>query len=136
MKKRYLISIGVVLLIILALGCAGSNNSGSNSDNYQTGNSTQAVQEDSQPALTVLDSQLVKEEYGGYSIKGTAKANKDLTYAEVSAKCYGPDGAVLGSYIANMNNLKAGETWNFKIIGPVDAGTKVDKYTIGNGNSF
>jgi hypothetical protein len=139
MKKRY-ITIGVIILFILVLGCAGSgnNNSGtsSKSDNYQTGNSSEVSQEVSQEPLTILDSKLVKEQYSGYSITGTAKANKDLGYAEVSAKCYGPDGAVIGSYIANMNNLKKGEKWNFKVIVPTDESTRVVNYTIANGNSF
>lgn len=139
MKKRY-ITIGVIILFILVLGCAGSgnNNSGtsSKSDNYQTGNSTEVNQEVPQEPLTILNSKLVKEQYGGYSITGTAQANKDLSYAEVSAKCYGSDGAVIGSYIANMNNLKKGEKWNFKVIGPVDNTVRVTNYTIANGNSF
>jgi hypothetical protein len=135
--KKALIVIGVITLAIIALGCSGSSNNGSStSDNYQQGNSTQAVQEVSQPALTILNSKLVKEEYSGYSITGTAKANKDLTYAEVSAKCYGPDGAVIGSYLTNMQNLKSGETWNFTVIVPTDESTRVTNYTIANGNSL
>jgi hypothetical protein len=139
MKKRY-IAIGVIILFILVLGCAGSgnNNSGtsSKSDNYQSGNSSETNQEAPQEPLTILNSKLEKNEYAGYYITGTAQANKDLTYAEISAKCYGPDGSVIGSYIANMNNLKKGEKWNFKVIGPVDDTVRVTNYTIANGNSF
>ncbi len=131
--KKIFITFGVVLLVLLALGCSGSNNS---SDNTQSGNTEEVTQVEEQEPLTVVDSQLVKEQYGGYSITGTAKANKDLSYAEISAKCYDPDGAVIGSYLTNMNNLKAGETWNFKVIGPMDDSVRVANYTIGNGNSF
>lgn len=107
MKKIY-IAILAIVAIFLALGCAGSNNNAVN--NYKEGNVTEVKQETTQEPLTVIDSKLVKEEYGGYSITGTAKANKDLTYAEVSAKCYDSSGAVIGSYLTNMNNLKTGET--------------------------
>lgn len=98
------------------------------------GDSTETVS--TQEPLEILNSKLVPESYGGYSITGTAKANKDLTYAEVTAKCYGQDGAVIGSYIANMNNLGAGETWNFRVIGPMGEDVRVENYTITNGNSF
>lgn len=131
MKKIY-IAILVIFAVFLAIGCSGS---GSNSDNnYQQGNTTDVTQAEEKQPLEIIDSKLVKEQYGGYSITGTAKANKDLGYAEVSAKCYGTDGAVMGSYIANMNNLAAGETWNFKVIGPFEG--VVTNYTIRNGNSF
>ena len=132
MKKLY-ITIAAVLLVVLALGCSGND---SGSDNYQAGNTTEVKQESTQEPLTIIDSKLEKEQYGGYSITGTAKANKDLSYAEVSAKCYGADGAVIGSYLTNMNNLGADETWNFKIIGPIDDSVRVENYTIKNGNSF
>lgn len=117
----------------MALGCSGNS---SNPDKYQPGNSTQANQEASKPPLEILNSKLMKQEYGGYAVTGTAKANKDLTYAEVSVKAYGSDGAVIGSYITNMNNLKAGETWNFKVLGPFDDSVRVVNYTIANGNSW
>ena len=132
MKKLYW-AILVIVLVFLALGCAGSNNT---SSDYQEGDSSQVTQQENAPALEILNSKLVKEDYGGYSVQGTAKANKDLTYAEVSVKCYGADGAVIGSYITNMNNLKAGETWNFKVIGPFDDSVRVANYTIANGNSW
>ncbi len=132
MKKLY-IAIGIILLVFLAIGCSGSN---SGSDNYKEGNTTEVKQTEAKEPLEIIDSKLVKEQYGGYSITGTAKANKDLSYAEVSAKCYGADGAVIGSYLTNMNNLGADETWNFKIIGPIDDSVRVENYTIKNGNSF
>jgi len=133
MKKMTIFSILIIFAVFAAIGCTGNNSS---SDNYQQGNSSEVAQAEEKAPLEIVNSELGKEEYGGYSITGTAKANKDLSYAEVSAKCYGPDGAVLGSYITNMNNLKSGETWNFKIIVPVDSSTRVTNYTIGNGNSF
>lgn len=133
MKKITIFSILIIFAVFAAIGCTGNS---SNSDNYKQGNSSEVTQVEEKAPLEVIDSKLVKESYGGYSITGTAKANKDLSYAEVSAKCYGSDGAVLGSYIANMNNLKSGETWKFKIIGPMGEDVRVSNYTIGNGNSF
>ena len=143
MKKIYIV-FGVILLALLVVGCSGSNNTTteSKSDNSQPATAepatqpTQVKQEVAEEPLTIIDSKLVKEEYIGYSITGTAKANKDMSYAEISAKCYGPDGAVIGSYLTNMQNLKAGETWNFKVIGPMDDSVRVENYTIAAGNCF
>lgn len=131
--KKIIVIIVAIALILISLGCSENND---NSDNYQGEYSTEITQEAAQPALTILDSKLVKEEYGGYSVTGTAKAGTDLSYAEVLAKFYDPDGSVIGSYIANTNNLKTGETWNFKIIGPVDNSVKVANYAIEEGDSF
>lgn len=136
--KKYIFVLTIMLAVMAAVGCSSSDSSGSNIniDNYQSENYTELTQTAEQPALTILDSKLTKDEYGVYFIIGTAKANKDLGYTEVSAKCYGPDGKVIGSYVANMNNLKAGEIWNFKVIGPIDDSVKVTNYIISSGNYF
>jgi len=133
--KKYIFVLIIMLVVIAAIGCS-SRGSNTNIDNYQSENYTELTQTAEPPALTILDSKLTKDEYGVYFIIGTAKANKDLGYTEVSTKCYGPDGKVIGSYIANINNLKAGEIWNFKVIGPVDDSVRVTKYTIASGNYF
>lgn len=128
--KKYAIVFLTVFAIMVAVGCTGSNNA----NNYQSGNSTQATQETTKPALEILNSQLNKEQYGGYSVTGTAKANRDLSYAEVSVKSYNANGGVIGSYLTNIQNLKAGETWNFKVLGPFDDSVRVTNYTIAPGN--
>ena len=129
MKKIY-IAFGVILMALLVLGCSGSNNASDNSksDNTPPATTEQAVQTDEQPALTILDRKLVKEEYGGYSITGTAKANKDLGYAQVDAQFKDANGVILQSSLANVQNLKAGDMWSFKVIGPFEG--NVGNYSI------
>ncbi|MDD4588849.1 MAG: FxLYD domain-containing protein [Parabacteroides sp.] len=129
MKKIY-IAFGVILLALLVIGCSGSNNASDNSksDNAQPATTEQAVQTEEQPALTILDSKLVKEEYGGYSITGTAKANKDLGYAQVDAQFKDANGVILQSSLANVQNLKTGDMWSFKVIGPFEG--NVGNYSI------
>lgn len=135
MKKIY-VTLIVIILAFLVLGCAGSKsgNSDISSDNSQQAQ-TQAVEQPAEP-LTILDSTITHDEITGYAVSGTARANKDLSYAEVTSKCYDSNGAVIGSYLTNMQNLKKGETWNFKILGPFDNSVKVSNYTVSNGNSF
>jgi hypothetical protein len=126
MKKIY-IAILAIVLVFMALGCAGTDDTAtnSNSDNAQPVQVKQAVAKE---PLTILDSKLVKEEYGGYSITGTAKANKDLGYAEVDAQFKDAGGVILQSSLANVQNLKAGDKWSFKVIGPFEG--NVDNYSI------
>lgn len=135
MKKRnVIIGLVIVLAVFMAFGCSGSGSN--NTDKYQQGDSTQVNKVDNKQPLEILESHLVKEEYGGYSVEGTAMSNKDLSYAEITVKCYDADGATIGSYLTNMQNLKAGEKWSFKVIGPIGDDKRVANYTIANGNSF
>jgi hypothetical protein len=130
MKKIYIATITAIVLVFLALGCSGSNNTADNSksDNSQPATTEQVVQTEEQPALTIIDSKLVKEEYGGYSITGTAKANNDLGYAQVDAQFKDANGVILQSSLANVQNLKAGDMWSFKVIGPFEG--NVGNYSI------
>jgi len=129
MKKIYIL-FGVILLVLLAVGCTGNDNAAtnSNSDNPQVTETAQAQPDEETGPLTILDSKLVKEEYGGYAITGTAKANKDLGYAEVDAQFKDANGVVLQSSLANVQNLKVGDVWSFKVIGPFEG--NVDNYSI------
>jgi len=126
MKKIYIV-FGVILLALLALGCSGTNNTAT--DTSQPAPVKQVIEE---KPLTILDSKLVKEEYGGYSITGTAKANKDLGYAEVDAQFKDADGVILQSSLANVQNLKSGDVWSFKVIGPFEG--NVENYSIAVSN--
>ena len=54
----------------------------------------------------------------GYAlcIEGTVTNNsgRDLSYVQILIPTYDADGNKVGSAIANINNLKDGETWKFK----------------------
>lgn len=72
----------------------------------------------SKEKLTILSSEIEYGEYGTLSIVGTAKntAGEDLTYCQISAKFYDSDNAVIGTSLANINNLGDGESWKFEIM--------------------
>ena len=56
----------------------------------------------------------------GYAlyIEGTVTNNsgRDLTYVQILIPTYDADGNKVGSAMANINNLKDGETWKFEAI--------------------
>ena len=137
MKKIYIL-FGVILLVLLAVGCTGNDNAAtnSNSDNPQVTEASQAQPEAETAPLTILDSKLVKDEYGGYSVVGNATANKDLSYAEVDASFTDQSGALVGSFLANIQNIEEGNRWSFTIIAPVGSSVRVTDYNIKVGNCF
>ena len=51
-------------------------------------------------------------------IEGTVTNNsgRDLSYVQILIPTYDADGNKVGSAMANVNNLKDGETWKFKAI--------------------
>lgn len=119
MKTVYKIGIAVIAVFLL-LGCIGSNGN-SNTSNTQSDNKQSTAPTAPQEVLTVTENTLTKDQYGYYYVQGTAVANKDLGYAEIDAQFTDADGAVVGSFLTNTQNLKKGQTWKFKIIGPVDS---------------
>lgn len=128
MKKLY-IAIAALLLVFLVLGCSGTNNT---SDNTQ-----QATQpETPKTALTLVNQTLAPESYGGYSIKGTAIANKDLKYAQIDAQFFDKDGALVYSSLTNTQNIKSGTQWKYKIIGPVDTTIQVSTCNVTEGTCY
>ena len=56
----------------------------------------------------------------GYAlyIEGTVTNNsgRDLSYVQILIPTYDADGNKVGSAMANINNLKDGETWKFKAV--------------------
>lgn len=110
MKKLILI-LSIFILICTSPGCT------ENKTEYQNG-STPAAETQKEATLTIIDSTLEKEEYGGYIVTGTAQSDADVSYAEVDVKFYDAEGAVLQSGMTNIVDLKAGEPWKFKVYGP------------------
>ncbi|MEN6293145.1 MAG: FxLYD domain-containing protein [Methanobacterium sp.] len=123
MKTIYKIGIAV-LAVFLLLGCLGSNTN-TNKSSTPSDNVQSAPEKAPELPLNVTENTLTKDQYGYYYVQGTAIANKDMTYAEIDAQFTDEDGAVVGSFLANTNNLKKGQTWKFKIIGPIDTSVRV-----------
>jgi uncharacterized protein YcfL len=125
--KKFVLILSIFVLTVSALGCT------SNSTEYQNGSTpatTPVINETPAVAdITILNDSLVKDDIGGYNVKGTAQANKDMSYAEIDVKFYDKSGAVLQSGLTNILDLKAGEKWNFEVLGP-GSDKKVDSYKI------
>jgi hypothetical protein len=49
--------------------------------------------------------------------------DKDFSYVQVQMTVYRHDGTVVDRGLANVNNIKAGETWSWKTIQSDDSGT-------------
>jgi hypothetical protein len=47
----------------------------------------------------------------------TNNCGRDLTYVEITYKLYDRAGNVVGTALANQDNLKAGEIWRFSALG-------------------
>ena len=75
---------------------------------------------ESKEKLSISDTNMVVtyNEYLGYSatITGVAKntSGQDLSYASVEFSVYDVSGNNLGTALANINNLMAGDTWRFQ----------------------
>jgi hypothetical protein len=84
--------------------------------------------------LIILNYHATTSEYGSYIIVGTAQntGSKEMEYAEVDVKFYDSYGNLIDSSLDNINNLGAGETWNFEVyfLGSGTVGT----YTINPGS--
>jgi len=119
--KKIGIILTIFLLTFLSLGCTETKSE------YQTGSTNEAAPPTTE--LSILDSKLEQEEYGGWIITGTAQTNTDISYAEVDVKFYDAEGAVLQSGMTNVLDLAAGEKWNFKVYGP-GSDVRVAEYKI------
>lgn len=65
----------------------------------------------------------------------TNKADKDLSYVQVSYNLFDADGNQIGTALANTNNLADGGTWKFEAFGSA-AVDQVASYKIGDVTGF
>ena len=65
----------------------------------------------------------------------TNKADKDLSYVQVSYNLFDADGNQIGTALANTNNLADGGTWKFEAFGSA-AVDEVASYKIGDVTGF
>jgi hypothetical protein len=127
---------GIVLAVLLLLGLvvaayvSSQNGSGHKSLEYRSPSYSPpapARQEDTGPALVVLSFDVKKVDYSIIHVKGSAKAQRDCSYAQISFTILNKSGNVVGSALDNISGLRKGESWMFDAIGTVnESGTRWD----------
>ena len=113
MKKAIKKTLKVVLVLFIGLVIIG------------------ACSGESEPDYERYNIQKIDSYYDGYFasyIQGTLVADKDYDYLQIEIPCYDSNGNNIGSALANVNNLKEGETWRFEAM-ILD---KVSKYSLQN----
>jgi len=142
MKRLVLLAICLILVTFIA-GCTGGTQ-------YQTGASiadqeqTQTTPTSSTPTtkttekIEIIDHKMEYGEYGNLMVTGTAKnvGNSQLSYAEIRVKFYDKDNNLLETFMDNVNDLDAGQTWKFKVLYPSMNVENVDHYDIGVGTTY
>lgn len=111
----------------------GSTNRAPVINNQKTANWSSKA--DTPVPLTILAHKLWKVGNGGYAVTGTAQSSTDLSYAEVKVKFYQESGALIDSGSTLINDLAAGEKWNFKVI-CINTDEHVANYKITVGSRF
>jgi len=129
-------------------GCSGEDtdfeegNTGSNDedDGGDDGSDEATVQDD----VEILEHELVREDEGGMaeqvSVEGRAENTSDesFSYVEIRARFYNEDGDLLDSFLDNINDFGAGQTWAFEVMYPGigEDAQEVADYDIAVGTSF
>lgn len=106
MDKKYLIAIGVLVIvgIVATSGCTDSSTSSASNSSQSTA-----------PPFQITDLKVTNEGYGDYAIKGQLVPNRDIDYLEMVTVWYDSSGAVIerNSLAWNMNDLKSGQKVKF-----------------------
>lgn len=112
----------LAVIIVIAIGTSGEDNKDLGTGTVGTGSapavSTPAAPSTpSVPALQLVEHSVKKDNFATY-IVGTVKNNssKQYGYAQVEINLYDTSGAVVGSTLANINNLEPNGTWKFEAI--------------------
>lgn len=130
---------------VTAAALGGASLAGCSADTeYEGGTTTGDGGGGSNKKLTILTHQMLRENVGSASesvkVTGTAEnvSGDMLGYAEVKAKFYDENDALLESFLDNVNDLGDGEKWNFEVQYPGigDDARKVASYKVGVGSSF
>jgi len=115
---------GLAIAVFLAFGSVdGGGSSGSTTGSGNIGDTTPSTpprdysSAPSKPDLEVLDYSSKSEEYARYVV-GTVRNNSDrnYSYVQVEVNLLDKSGNVVGSTLANVNNLGPGKKWKFKAI--------------------
>ena len=127
--KRGWFIVVAFLVIILAIGSAGSGSSTTDSGNNET---LKVGSSSSKKEKFELVGEVEQEtDSMATYLKGIVKNNsgKDCTYVQVMFNLYDKDGNQIGTALANVNNLEKDGTWKFKAMG-IDVDGEVDSYKL------
>jgi hypothetical protein len=88
--------------------------------------------------LVILSHSMATTEYGIPVVSGEAKnvGDSTLSYAEVKVKFYDGAGNLLDTWLDNINDLGAGQTWKFEVMYIGTHDEDVASYEIGVGSCF
>ncbi len=117
-----------IIIVFVVLGIIGAALGGGNDNsNQQSVNASNPIngesvpvnsepKQEKKPDLELLSAEPLSEQYVNY-IAGTIKnnTNKEYSYVQVEINLYKGE-TLIGSTLANVNNLGAGETWQFKAV--------------------
>ena len=117
-KKRFIIPVVLILLAIIGSMMGG----GDNKEPTNVGTTTTAEETKEEPVEEKKDYELTEVKVtepdmaGSVSVTGILKNNtdKDKGYVQIEFPVYDENGNKLGTAFDNINDLKAGGTWNFK----------------------
>lgn len=117
--KHKIISVILGLLVIGIIGSAiGGSKTGNNSNTNVAQKSTNIKNKVAEkPKYEILE-QKATEENGIKYIAGKIKNNtgRQISYAQVEINLYDENNQLLGSTLANVNNLEKDSIWNFKAL--------------------
>lgn len=124
-KKQGMNLILKIVIVIVALAVIGgviggtsseSSSSNSASDSNSSLNSIESIASNGLELVGGVESVEIEKDAFSWYFKGTVVNNKkkDLSYCQIEINLYDADGALLGTAVDNVNNLKAGGKWKFK----------------------
>jgi len=130
MKKKNIVGLIAIVAIVVAVIFAGCVEE----PKYEEGAGVTTESKN----LEILDHHLEIGEFDIMYVRGTAKntGSSSLSYAEVRVKFYDKEGAVIDTFLDNINDLGPGEVWNFEVMYPGTDVEKVDSYKIAVGSVF
>ncbi|WP_152422571.1 FxLYD domain-containing protein [Natrinema pellirubrum] len=115
-RRTYLTTTAGVIGAVGLAGCSGDEGDFEGGNGNGNGNGNNGSSND----VELLNHELVRENEGGMaetvSVDGEAEnvSGSELSYAEVEVKFYEGD-TLADSFLDNVNNLGAGETWAFSV---------------------
>jgi hypothetical protein len=114
--KKWWVWLSAVVVIIIIIASTGKDEKNSSSaESKDAVEDTKQSSEVEQEDLKLLDWDVVSGEYSS-KIVGKVKNNTDeeFSYVQITFNLYDESGALVGSAMANVNNLEANGVWKFE----------------------
>ena len=129
--NRIIKLLSLTLIVALAVGLSLCL-VGCTETEYQPGGGALPATED----LEILSHSMSTTGFGNLMVKGIAKnvSSSNLSYAEVKVKFYDAQGNLISTWLDNINDLGAGETWSFEVMYLGMDTENVKSYQIGVGS--